>query len=200
MKLTVQTFLTLDGVMQSPGKPDEDPRGGFTHGGWQFPLLDDDAFRYNSGVIGNADALLLGRTTYEIFAGHWPHVTDESNTVATRLNTIPKYVVSTTLKSTGWHNSTVINEDIAGSIAKLKAEPGNELQVHGSGRLAASLMANDLVDEYRLWINPVVLGSGQRLFTDTKPLGFQLTDVTTTGRGVIIASYRPAGAPTYGSF
>jgi dihydrofolate reductase len=200
MKLTVQTFLTLDGVMQSPGKPDEDPRGGFTHGGWQFPLVDNHAIGIMTEAIGNADALLLGRTTYEIFAGHWPHVTDGSDAIAARLNAVPKYVVSTTLESVAWHNSTLIKDDVAGSIAKLKAQPGNELQVHGSGKLAATLLANDLVDEYRLWINPVVLGSGQRLFTDAKPLGLRLTDVTTTGSGVIIASYRPTGAPRYGSF
>ncbi|GAA5180303.1 dihydrofolate reductase family protein [Rugosimonospora acidiphila] len=200
MKLTVQTFLTLDGVMQSPGKPEEDPRGGFTHGGWQFPLVDDDTVRIITGAMANADALLLGRTTYEIFAGHWPHVTDEGDAIAARLNAMPKYVVSTTLNSLGWHNSTLIRDNLAGGIAELKAQPGNEVQVHGSGKLAASLLAYDLVDEYRLWIHPVVLGSGQRLFTDAKPLGLRLTDVTTTGGGVIVASYRPTGAPRYGSF
>jgi dihydrofolate reductase len=200
MKLTVQTFLTLDGVMQSPGKPDEDPRDGFTHGGWQFPLVDDDALQIMTGVIADAGALLLGRTTYEIFAGYWPCVTDAGDAIAARLNAVPKYVVSTTLKSVDWHNSTLVKDDIVASIAKLKAQPGDELQVHGSGRLAATLMANDLVDEYRLWINPVVLGSGQRLFTGAKPLGLRLTDVTTTGSGVIVATYLPAGAPRYGSF
>lgn len=200
MRLTLNTFLTLDGVMQAPGQPGEDTRGGFEHGGWQFPHFDDDAGRVAADWFAEADAFLLGRRTYEIFAGYWPKVTDESNVFALRLNTLPKYVVSTTLSSADWQNTTLISEDVVGSVTRLKAQPGNELQVHGSGRLAATLEAHDLIDEYRLWFHPVILGTGHRLFTGAGPLGLRLTGVRTTGSGVIIASYEPTGAPRHGSF
>jgi dihydrofolate reductase len=199
MRLTLTTFLTLDGVMQAPGAPEEDQRGGFPHGGWQFPYADEILNR-TGDWFASADAFLLGRTTYEIFASYWPTVTDPDNPVASRLNALPKYVATTTLDTVHWHNSTIINGDILSEIATLKAKPGNELQVHGSGRLAQTLMAHDLIDEYRLLIYPVVLGTGRRLFETPQSAALRLVDATTGSSGVILARYEPAGKPTYGSF
>ena len=198
MRLTLTTFLTLDGVMQAPGQPGEDSRDGFGHGGWQVPYVDEEAFATVSRQLADADGILLGRTTYEIFADYWPHVTDRHDRIARRLNTLPKYVASTTLENLTWHNSSLIGKDVPGEVARLKAEPGGELQVHGSGRLAATLMAHDLVDEYRLWIHPVLLGEGRRLFDDGVVARLRPVEVRTTGSGVILATYLPAGTPGYG--
>lgn len=200
MRLTLTTFLTLDGVMQAPGAPDEDTSGGFAHGGWQFPFADDDDFALFADWFGLADALLLGRTTYQIFAGYWPRVTNPDNSIAVALNTLPKYVVSTTLESADWHNSTVLRGDIPAAIAALKAEPGNELQVHGSATLAQTLIAHHLVDEYRLITYPVVLGSGRKLFDPVEPAALRLTEVIHhAGSPAVITVYQPAGEPEYGS-
>jgi dihydrofolate reductase len=200
MRLTINTFLTVDGVMQAPGGPEEDPSGGFEHGGWSFPYADEDMGRIIVGWFANADAFLLGRKTYDIFAAHWPRVTDENDPVAAKLNALPKYVVSTTLASPAWRNTTVIRGNVADEVRRLKAQPGNELQVHGSGGLATTLMADDLIDEYRLWIYPVVLGTGRRLFGDATAHAMRLVGTKTTGSGITILTYVPDGAPRHGSF
>jgi len=201
MRLTMTTFLSLDGVMQGPGGPDEDRSNGFDQGGWLVPYVDEDMGTFVSEWFGAADAFLLGRKTYEIFAAYWPMVTDENDPVASRLNALPKYVVSNTLDKVEWNNSTLIRgDDLAEEIANLKQRPGRELQVHGSGDLALTLMAHDLIDEYRLWIYPVVLGSGTRLFREgITPAALKLVDTKTTSSGVVIHVYEPAGRPTYGS-
>jgi dihydrofolate reductase len=201
MRLTLHTFLTLDGVMQAPGGPDEDPDGRFEHGGWSFPYGDQDFGVAVSGWFDQADAFLLGRKTYQIFAGYWPQVTDPADPVATKLNTLPKYVASTTLDAADWRNSSLLGGDVAAEVAKLKERPGRELQVHGSGQLAQTLIEHDLVDEYRLLYFPVHLGSGKKLFRDgASAAALRLLSTTTTGTGVIIATYEPAGPPQYGSY
>ena len=201
MRLTLHTFLTLDGVMQAPGGPDEDPDGHFEHGGWSFPYGDEDFGVAMTGWFEHADAFLLGRKTYQIFAGHWPRVTDPGDPIATKLNTLPKYVASTTLGTAGWHNSSLLGADVAAEVAKLKERPGRELQVHGSGQLAQTLIDHDLVDEYRLLYFPVHLGSGKKLFRDgARAAALRLRSATTTSTGVIIATYEPDGPARYGSY
>jgi dihydrofolate reductase len=201
MRLTLHTFLTLDGVMQAPGGPDEDTAGQFPHGGWSFPYGDADFGAAMTGYFANVSAFLLGRRTYEIFASHWPKVTDAGDPVASKLNALPKYVASTTLTSLDWAGSELISGDVATAVARLKERPGGELQVHGSGDLAQTLIAGDLVDEYRLLTFPVHLGSGKKLFADRLPAGaLRLTSSSVTSTGVIIASYEPAGPPRYGSY
>jgi dihydrofolate reductase len=201
MRLTLHTFLTIDGVMQAPGGPNEDPEGHFEHGGWSFPYGDPDFGATMAGWFANADAFLLGRKTYEIFSGHWPHVTDPDDPIAAKLNALPKYVASTTLGSLDWANSSLLGADMVAEVAKLKEHPGNELQVHGSGGLAQALIEHDLVDEYRLLVFPVHLGSGKRLFREgTRAAALRLKSTTTTGAGVVIATYQPAGAVGYGSY
>jgi dihydrofolate reductase len=203
MRLTLHTFLTLDGVMQAPGGPDEDRDGGFAHGGWSFPFGDQDFGAAVAGWFEHASAFLLGRKTYEIFAGHWPLVTDPGDPIASRLNALPKYVASTTLTSADWNNSTLIggSGDLAAEVAKLKQQPGDELQVHGSGALAHTLIEHDLVDEYRLLYFPVHLGTGKKLFRDgAAAAALRLVSATTTSTGVIIATYQPAGPVQHGSY
>jgi dihydrofolate reductase len=201
MRLTLHTFLTLDGVMQAPGGPDEDPAGGFEHGGWSFPYGDDDFGATMVGWFANADAFLLGRKTYEIFSGYWPQVTDAGDPIASKLNALPKYVASRTLDSVAWHNSSLLGDDVAAEVAKLKERAGGELQVHGSGGLAQTLVEHDLVDEYRLLTFPVHLGSGKKLFREgTKAAALRLTGTRTTGSGVVIATYEPGGPVRYGSY
>jgi dihydrofolate reductase len=201
MRLTLHTFLTLDGVMQAPGGPDEDRDGGFSHGGWSFPYGDEDGGAAVAGWFGHASAFLLGRRTYQIFASYWPTVTDPTNPIASQLNALPKYVASATLQSADWNNSTLLGGDVAAEVAKLKERPGDELQVHGSGELAQALIEHDLVDEYRLFYYPVHLGSGKKLFRDgARPAALRLLQATATGTGVIIASYAPDGPARYGSY
>ena len=201
MRLTLHTFLTLDGVLQAPGGPQEDTDGGFEHGGWSFPYGDEDFGTAMTGWFENADAFLLGRKTYEIFNSHWPHVTDEGDPVASKLNRLPKYVASTTLGSVSWNNSSLLGGDVVAEVAKLKERPGNELQVHGSGALAHTLIDANLIDEYRLLYFPVHLGTGKKLFRDgAKAASLRLLDATTTSTGVIIARYAPAGPVRYGSY
>jgi dihydrofolate reductase len=201
MRLTLHTFLTLDGVMQAPGGPDEDPSGGFGHGGWSFPYGDADFGAAVSGWFDLAGAFLLGRRTYEIFAGHWPHVTDPADPIASRLNALPKYVASRTLTSVDWAHSALLGGDALAEIAKLKGQPGGELQVHGSGELAHALIEHDLVDEYRLLFFPVHLGSGKKLFRDgARPAALRIISSSMTSTGVIIASYEPDGPARHGSY
>jgi dihydrofolate reductase len=200
-KLTLTTFLTLDGVMQSPGMPEEDRSGGFQHGGWLVPYADGDMGRYVTEWFARAEAFLLGRKTYEIFAAYWPRVTNPDDPIAGALNRLPKYVVSTTLDRVQWHNSTLVRGDAVKEIAKLKRQGEGELQVHGSGGLAQTLIENDLVDEYRLFLYPVVLGSGKRLFgSGAVPTSLKLLDTKRTSNGVVVNTYQPLGKPTYGSF
>jgi len=191
-KLVVNTFLTLDGVMQAPGDPQEDTEGGFTHGGWQIPYFDDDAGKIMDKNIAATEALLLGRKTYQIFAAYWPTAPTD-DTIAKKFNHIPKYVVSTTLDKAEWNNSTLIRSNIPEEIAKLKQKPGSGvLSVTGSGKLAQTLIKQNLVDEYELWIHPLVLGSGKRLFEDVViPSNLKLMESKTTGSGVLILTYQP---------
>ncbi|MGW2862017.1 dihydrofolate reductase family protein [Streptomyces sp. NPDC001205] len=204
MKLTFTTFLTLDGVVQAPGGPEEDPGDGFAHGGWQAPFGDDETDRQIIEWFAGAEAFLLGRRTYDIFAGYWPRVTEPDHPIAAPLNALPKYVVSNTLKNPEWHGTTVVagsDADVASAVRTLKDRPGGELQVHGSGALARFLMGHGLIDEYRLLTYPVVLGEGRRLFTDGVPAtSFAVAGSSTTSSGVTITTLRPTGRPTYGSY
>ena len=201
MRLTLTMFKTLDGVVQAPGAPDEDRSGGFEHGGWSVPYVDDDFLQTMTGIFDEVDAFLLGRRTYEIFAAYWPKVTDPDDPIAGRLNNLPKYVASRTLDDVSWQGSQLLKGDVAAEVAELKRQPGRELQVHGSGNLAQTLMQHDLIDEYRLLTHPVVLGKGKRLFADgAKPAALNLVEHKRTSTSVSIDVYTPAGEPTYGAF
>jgi dihydrofolate reductase len=193
-ELTLTTFLTLDGVMQSPGGPTEDPSGGFTHGGWIAPLFDDDAGATIAEIFSKADAFLIGRTTYDIFVGYWPKVTDPADPVAGKLNSLPKFVASRTRTTFDWSGTTPI-QDVIKQVAELKKRFPRELQVHGSCGLAQTLIKNDLIDEYRLFTFPVVVGSGKRLFgSGAVPASLTLAKSRTTGKGAVIGFYRRAGS------
>jgi len=200
-KLTLTTFVTLDGVMQAPGGPEEDRSGGFEHGGWSVPYGDEDFGRFITEVFDRADAFLLGRRTYEIFAGYWPKATDPADPVAGRLNSLPKYVASESLTDPSWSGTTVLRGDLGKEVTAVKERTDRELQVHGSGALAQSLLALDLVDTVHLLTFPVVLGSGRRLFAEgSVPTAFRHTAARTTGKGVAIHTYELEGRPTYGSY
>ncbi|MFE0176909.1 dihydrofolate reductase family protein [Streptomyces sp. NPDC059002] len=202
MKLTFTQFLTLDGVFQAPGGPDEDRSGGFEHGGWSVPYGDDDFGAFITEVFDQADAFLLGRGTYEIFAGYWPQHTDPADPVASRLNSLPKYVASTTLTGVDWHDSHIIGRhDLVKDVISLKERPGRELQMHGSGNLARSLLAHDLIDTLHLVTFPVVLGTGKRLFEEgALPTAFRLARSRATSTGVVISTYGRGGRPEYGTY
>jgi dihydrofolate reductase len=201
MRLTVQMFQSLDGVIQGPGGPGEDNRDGFTHGGWQFPLAGEEDGAAIVEWFGRADAFLLGHYTYDIWVGHWPRFTDPGDPIAGPLNALPKYVVTSEPITPEWAGTERIGGDLANEIAGLKARPGRELQVHGSAKLVRSLLALGAVDELRLFTYPVVLGSGHRLFEPgTTPTALEVLELRTTPTGSVIARYAPAGAPTYGSF
>jgi dihydrofolate reductase len=197
-RVTVNTFLTLDGVMQAPGGPEEDRSGGFEYGGWSFHYWDDLMGPLMDEALRKSFDLLLGRKTYEIFAAHWPHVTDPT---ADALNRATKYVASRTLKQVDWANSILIEGDVASYVAKLKQQEGREIHVHGSANLLQTLLRHNLIDEFRLWTFPLVVGKGKRLFGDgTTPGKLTLVDSMTSTTGVVIATYRPAGAIETGSF
>ena len=198
MKLTTVTHVSVDGVMQGLGGPDEDRSGGFQRGGWALPLFDDEASAFLHEVYRRADAFLFGRRTYEIFAGYWGAMADSDHPIATALNTRPKYVASTTLTEAQWADTTVLSGDVAAAVGELKAEPAGELQVHGSGNLVRWLLDNHLVDEITLLTYPVVVGQGTRLFPDTGPdTALDLVGSRSTPRGVTIQVYRSAGRPQY---
>lgn len=201
MELTVTTFLSVDGVYQGPGGPDEDRSDGFDRGGWTVPHFDEETGAFMDGVFREVDAFLLGRRTYDIFAAYWPNVTDPDELVANRLNALPKYVASTTLTDPEWSGTTVLDSDVAAAVRELKARPGRELQVHGSGRLVRFLLEHDLVDRLNLLVFPVIVGAGRRLFPEHGlATGLALTETRTTPSGVTISVYRTAGRPTFGSF
>jgi dihydrofolate reductase len=190
--LRVIEFLSLDGVMQAPGAPQEDTEGGFQHGGWQRPYFDDVLGATAAQGMAATDAYLFGRKTYQAMAAYWPTVPDD-DPYARSLNSMPKYVASTTLQALEWQNSTLIDGDIAEEVAKLKEQPGNNIAVLGSGDLVQTLIKHDLVDEYFLVVFPIVLGSGKRLFRDTgQARRLNLVDSKTTSTGGMILTYRPA--------
>jgi dihydrofolate reductase len=195
-RLAVNTFMSLDGVMQSPGGPEEDPTGGFMHGGWGATYFDDEMMARvaESGPY----ELLLGRGTYEIFAAHWPY---DEGPIADQLNRTRKHVASTTLDRVGWSNSTLIEGDVAEYVAALKREDGPEIQVHGSVGLIQTLLEHDLIDEYRLWIFPVVIGTGKRFFGEGAiPGAMKLVDSAVSQTGVTINTYERVGDLVPGSF
>jgi dihydrofolate reductase len=199
--VTIATFMTLDGIMQAPGGPDEDRDGGFEHGGWSFPYFSEDMGEVIGDAFANAECFLLGRNTYEIFAASWPNFPDKDDPVASKLNNLPKYVVSTTLDTAGWQPTTIIKGDIPSEVAKLKDQYAGEIQVHGSAGLAQTLHAHGLIDEYRLFIEPVVLGTGKRLFEPgAEPTALRLVDTKPMNKGAVLAIYQSAGKPTYGEF
>jgi dihydrofolate reductase len=193
-KLIVAEYLSLDGVVQAPGHAGEDPAGGFARGGWTGPYMADHG-RYNSEFYQTAGGFLLGRLTYEIFAAYWPTVTNEGNEVARALNTLPKYVASTTLQQADWKGTTILKGDVPAAVADLRRQPGRPLVVVGSAQLAQTLLDADLVDEYQLWLHPIVLGSGKRLFRDAgAAAALRLVDSKTTSGGLVILTYGRAGA------
>jgi dihydrofolate reductase len=198
-KLVVGTFVTVDCVMQAPGGPDEDREGGFEHGGWLAPHFDDELGRFMDGLVGRSDALLLGRKTYEIFAGYWPNA-GEADPMARKLNSVPKYVASRTLDSVDWNNSSLLGGDVAHEVADLKERIDGEIHVTGSGDLIQTLLKHDLVDEFVLIVFPVLLGTGKRLFAaGTIPRGLRLADAKSTPRGVAMQTYERTGDPEYGT-
>jgi dihydrofolate reductase len=191
-RVIVGTFVSLDGVMQAPGGPDEDRSGGFQHGGWQMSYFDDASGQAISEGMARIDGFLIGRKTYEIMAPYWPNQ-PEDNPIASQMNRLAKYVVSTTLtEPLEWQNSTLIKGDVAEEIRNLKREPGKDLSVLGSGALAQTLMQHGLVDEYQIMVHPLILGSGKRLFGNGIPkIPLELIDTKTTATGVVILTYRP---------
>src|SRR6266576_1136678 len=201
MKLTTKTQVTVDGVMQgNGGASDEDRRNGFERGGWAMGVFDNETMSFINQTYQRADAFLFGRRTYELFAGYWGAEERGNNQITAALNTKPKYLVSNTLTEPRWADTTVLSGDVAAAIGELKAKPGGELQVHGSGALIRWLLDNDLVDEMNLLIVPVLLGQGTRLFPDAGPdIALDLVDSRPDSKGVTIQVYRPIGRPRYAS-
>lgn len=191
MKLVVLEYTSIDGVIQAPGHAGEDDAGGFEHGGWTIPQMREHP-RYVAESFHAADAFLFGRLTYEIFAAYWPTVTDPAHEIATALNTRPKFIVSSTLLEPTWGPATVLGPDVPAEVAELKAQAGRELLVVGSGALAHTLFERGLVDEYRLMIHPVVLGSGKRLFAESATARqMELVDARASTSGLVVITYRP---------
>ena len=199
-KVVVHTFLTLDGVMQAPGSPDEDTAGGFTHGGWSVPYWDDAMGEVMGTYMRPGEfELLLGRRTYEHMAAHWPNAPEEEQPEV--MNTAPKHVASRTLDRVDWENSKLIPGDVAEYVRALKEQDGPEIQVHGSGDLIQTLLKEDLVDEYRLWIYPLLLGEGKRLFAEgTAPLGLRVAEVKNVASGPTFVKFERAGEIEQGSY
>ena len=198
-RLIVTTFLTLDGVMQAPGGPEEDPSDGFAYGGWSVNYWDDVMARFQAQAMRGPFDLVLGRKTYDIFAAYWPTAPEEAG--GKPLNDATKYVASRGRPKLEWSKSVLLEGDAAETVAALKQTNGPELQVHGSGNLVQTLLRHNLVDLYRLWAFPLVLGSGKRLFSDgTIPAGLKLVDTTVSSTGVVIGTYEPAGDVVTGSF
>ncbi|MFI1398086.1 dihydrofolate reductase family protein [Streptomyces sp. NPDC020681] len=200
-KLSITAFVTLDGVHQAPGGPDEDRSGGFDLGGWTVPYADEDFGRFITEVFDRAGAFLLGRHTYEIFAGYWPKVTDPNDPVASRLNSLPKYVVSDSIDKADWDGTTVVRGDLVKEVAAIKERTDGELQIHGSAALAQSLMAHDLIDTVHLLVFPVVLGKGRHFFANgAVPTAFKHVESRTTSTGVSIHTLELAGRPEFGTY
>ena len=199
MKLTTMTQVTVDGVMQgNGGASDEDRRSGFERGGWAMGVFDDETGAFITETYQRADAFLFGRRTYELFAGYWGGTEMRAHPIGVALNETPKYVASTTLTDAKWADTTVLSGDVAAAIGELKAKPGGELQVHGSGALIRSLLDDGLVDEITLLVVPVVLGQGTRLFPDAGPdIALDLVDSRVDSKGVTIQVFRPNGRPQY---
>jgi dihydrofolate reductase len=201
MRLTLMQFVTLDGVYQGPGAPDEDTTDGFTRGGRMVPHMDQTFIGHAAEWLGRAGALLLGRRTYEAFAMAWPQNTDPDDPFAERMNSLPKYVASNTTTATPWTPATILDGDVVAKVADLRAQPGDELQVHGSARLAQSLLAAGLIDEIRLVISPTVLGQGRRLFPNEGPaLGMRVTEHTTTPGGLTILVLEATGPAAFATY
>jgi dihydrofolate reductase len=197
-KIIAITQVTLDGVMQSPGGPDEDPRNGFAHGGWAMPFIDDGLYRAVDAIISGEFDMLLGRRTYEIFAAYWPYAGD--NPIAKAFNKAKKYVVTRTLGQLDWKPSQPIGGDVVAEIRRLKESDGPALHIWGSGEMLQTLIAADLIDEYRIWLFPLVLGEGKRLFENgLPPRGLALVETRSTPKGVLINTYRPSGPITLGT-
>jgi dihydrofolate reductase len=201
MKLTTQTQVTVDGVMQgNGGASDEDRRSGFERGGWAMGVFADETLTFITETYQRADAFLFGRRTYDVFAPYWGAMDRGSHPIADALNTKPKYLASTTITDPQWADTTVLSGDLAAAIGELKAKPAGELQVHGSGALIRWLLDHDLVDEIQLLIVPVVVGQGTRLFPDAGPdIALELVDSRADSKGATIQVYRPAGRPQYRS-
>jgi dihydrofolate reductase len=201
MRLVLMEFMSLDGVTQGPGSPDEDTTDGFTRGGWFVPHLDEQFLRLVNTWIEPADAFLFGRRTYENFARDWPQMNDPDDPVGSRLNGLPKYVASHSLVEAAWEPTTILSGDVLSQVADLKQQPGRELQIHGSAQLGQSLLAAGLLDELRIVIAPVVVGDGRRLFPPAgAPAGLRLVSNDATPAGLAIHVYEWVGAPTYGTY
>jgi len=189
--IVVIEYTSLDGVIQGPGHAGEDTDGGFQRGGWTVPFMAEHG-RYLSPLFQAAGGFLLGRRTYDIWARYWPTVTDEKDQIARALNSRPKYVASATLEEPAWKGTTVLR-DVPGEVAELRKQPGGQILLMGSSALTQSLMAHGLVDEYQLWVHPLVLGGGKKLFRDGGPaISLRLADSTTTPGGLVILTYRPS--------
>ncbi|HZT18623.1 MAG TPA: dihydrofolate reductase family protein [Dongiaceae bacterium] len=200
-RIIVATFISLDGVMQAPGGPEEDPTGGFTLGGWTAPYFDEALGASLGEIFGRPFDLLLGRKTYDIFAAHWPHVTDPKDPIAGVFNRVTKYVASRSNPKLTWQNSRLLGKDTVASLKKLKGEDGSDLLVQGSSELLQTLWRNGLIDEFSVLVFPLVLGKGKRLFPDgAVPAGLKLVRAQSYPTGVIVATYRPDGAVKTGSF